>query len=144
MANSWILGVDKLSLVSVGFVSTCEKGLISPWKISIPFFCQALLSLITVLLLVKLWKRAFWPQLCIFPLLLPEGYVTHFFFLLRFFLLWTILNIFIELLQCCFYCMFWFSGHEACGIWPPRLETELAPAPMEGKVSITRSPGKSC
>ena len=39
--------------------------------------------------------------------------------------------------------MFWFFGHEACGILAPRPGIEPAPPALEGKVLTTGPPGKS-
>ena len=39
--------------------------------------------------------------------------------------------------------MFWFFGHEACGILAPRPGIEPAPSALEGEVLTTGSPGKS-
>ena len=43
-----------------------------------------------------------------------------------------------DLLQYIFFLMFWFFGHEACGILVPQPGIEL-----EGKVLTTALPGKS-
>ena len=39
--------------------------------------------------------------------------------------------------------MFWFFGHEACGILAPRTGIELAPPALEGEILTTGPPGKS-
>ena len=39
--------------------------------------------------------------------------------------------------------MFWFFGHEACGILAPRPEIKPAPPALEGEVLITGPLGKS-
>ena len=39
--------------------------------------------------------------------------------------------------------MFWFFGHEACGILAPGPGIELAPPALEGEVLTTGPPGKS-
>ena len=39
--------------------------------------------------------------------------------------------------------MFWFFGHEACGILAPRPEIEPTSPALEGAVLITGQPGKS-
>ena len=39
--------------------------------------------------------------------------------------------------------MFWFFGHEACGILAVQPGIGLAPPAMEGKVPTTGLPGKS-
>ena len=39
--------------------------------------------------------------------------------------------------------MFWFFGHEACGVLAPQLGIEPAPLALEGKVLTTEPPGKS-
>ena len=38
--------------------------------------------------------------------------------------------------------MFWFFGHEACGILAPRPGIEPAPPALEGEVLTTGLPGK--
>ena len=62
-------------------------------------------------------------------------YVFIFFFLLRFFLMWTILKIFIEFVTMLplFYVVFFF-GWEACGISAPRPGIKPAPLASEGEV----------
>ena len=45
--------------------------------------------------------------------------------------------------QYCFYFMFWFFGHEACGILAPRLGIEPTLPALEGEISTTGPPGKS-
>ena len=53
----------------------------------------------------------------------------------------------LNLLQYCFwlgfFCMFWFSGHEACGILAPRPGIDPAPPALEGDVLSTGPLGKS-
>ena len=49
--------------------------------------------------------------------------------------MWTIFKVFIEFVTILLCFMFWFFGHEACGI--------LAPCVLEGEVSTTGRPGKS-
>ena len=39
--------------------------------------------------------------------------------------------------------MFWFFGHEPCGILAPRSGIEPAPPALEGDVLTTEPPGKS-
>ena len=39
--------------------------------------------------------------------------------------------------------MFWFFGHEVCGILVPRPGIEPAPSASEGEVLTTEPPGKS-
>ena len=39
--------------------------------------------------------------------------------------------------------MFWFFGHEACGILAPQPGTELARPALEGEVLTIGPPGKS-
>ena len=52
--------------------------------------------------------------------------------------MWTILTIFIEFVtQYCFCCMFWFFGHEACGILAPQPGIEPAAPALEGEVFWT-------
>ena len=56
--------------------------------------------------------------------------------------MWTIFKVFIEFVYCfCF--MFWFFGHEACGILAPQSGIEPAPLTLEGEVLTTGQPGKS-
>ena len=51
---------------------------------------------------------------------------------LRFFLMWSILKVFIEIVAVLF--LFWFFGHEVCGI-------ERAPLALEGEILTTGSQG---
>ena len=60
-----------------------------------------------------------------------------------FFLMWTILKSLLNLLQYCFCFMFWFFGHEACGISAPQPGIEPTPPTLQGKVFTTGPPGKS-
>ena len=39
--------------------------------------------------------------------------------------------------------MFWFLGHEACGILAPQPGIKSAPLALEGEVLTTGPPGKS-
>ena len=59
-------------------------------------------------------------------------------------LIWTIFKVFTEFvtLSLLFY-VFWFFGHEACGILVPQPEIEPAPPALEGEVLTTGPPGKS-
>ena len=57
--------------------------------------------------------------------------------------MWTILQVFINLLQYCFCFIFRFVGYKACEILAPQLWIEPTPLALEGKVLTTRSPGKS-
>ena len=66
------------------------------------------------------------------------------YFWVSFFLIWTILKKFLmNLLQHCFCFMFWFFGHEACGILAPWLEIQPTHPALVGKVLTTGLPGKS-
>ena len=49
----------------------------------------------------------------------------------------------LTLLQYCFCFMFWFFGHETCGISAPWPEMEPTPPALEGGVLTTGQPGKS-
>ena len=49
----------------------------------------------------------------------------------------------LNLLQYCFWFLFWFFGCEACGILAPQLEMEPACPALEGKVLATEPLGKS-
>ena len=49
----------------------------------------------------------------------------------------------LNLLQYYFCFMFWFFGHEACGILAPWLGIEPTPPALEGEVLTTALPGKS-
>ena len=49
----------------------------------------------------------------------------------------------LNLLQYCFCFMFWFSGHEACGILAPSPGMEPATPSLEGEILTTGLPGKS-
>ena len=62
---------------------------------------------------------------------------------LKIFLMWTDLKSLLNLLQYCFCIMFWFFGHEACGILAPRPGIEPSPSALEGEVLTTGPPGKS-
>ena len=57
------------------------------------------------------------------------------FFFLRFFLMWTFLKCLLNLLQYCFYFMFWFFGHEACGILSPQTRDQTH-TPCIGRWSL--------
>ena len=56
--------------------------------------------------------------------------------------MWTIFKVFIEFVTILLV-LFWFFGHEACGIIAPRPGIEPAPSALEGEVLITGPPGKS-
>ena len=47
------------------------------------------------------------------------------------------------MLQCHFCFMFWFFGHEACGILVPQPGVKPTPPALEGEVLTTGPPGKS-
>ena len=49
----------------------------------------------------------------------------------------------LNLLQYCFCSMFWFFGHEACGILAPQPGIKPASPALEGEVLTTGPPGKS-
>ena len=49
----------------------------------------------------------------------------------------------LNLLQYCFCFMFWFFGHEACGMLAPQPGIKLAPPALEGEAVTTVLPGKS-
>ena len=66
-----------------------------------------------------------------------------FVYFLKIFWMWTIFEKpSMNLLQYCFRLMFWFFGHEACGIFAPQPQKELAPPSLEGQVPTTGSPEK--
>ena len=67
---------------------------------------------------------------------------TWFFSFSKFFyaLFWKSL---LNLLQYCFCCMFWFFGHEVCGILVPQPGIRPSPHALESKVFITEPPEKS-
>ena len=48
----------------------------------------------------------------------------------------------LNLLQHCFYFIFWFCGHEACEILAPQPEIQPIPPALEGEVLTTGLPGK--
>ena len=50
---------------------------------------------------------------------------------------------FLNLLQYCFCFMFWFFGHEACGILAPLPGIKPTTPALEGEVLTTGLPGKS-
>ena len=49
----------------------------------------------------------------------------------------------LNLLQYCFFFMFWCFGHRACGILAPQPGVELTPPTLEGEVLTTRPLRKS-
>ena len=53
------------------------------------------------------------------------------------------LSLYWNLLQYCFCFMFWFFGHEACGILSSRPGIKPATPALESKISTTGPPGKS-
>ena len=53
------------------------------------------------------------------------------------FLMRTIFKAVLNLLQYCFYFIFWFFGHEACAILAPWLWIKPSPPELEGKVLTT-------
>ena len=55
---------------------------------------------------------------------------------------WTIFKVF-NLLEYCFCFLFWFFGHEACGILAPQPGMGPVPPASEDKVLTTGPPGKS-
>ena len=52
-------------------------------------------------------------------------------------------NCLLNLLQYCFYIMFWFSGQEAYGILAPCPGIKPIPCTLEEKILATGPPGKS-
>ena len=64
-------------------------------------------------------------------------------FLSFLFWMWTIFLSLLNLLQYCFCFMFWFLGHEACGILASCPGIKPAPPALEGEVLTTEPPGKS-
>ena len=60
-----------------------------------------------------------------------------------FVLMWSIFKVFLNLLQYCFCFMFWFSGHEACGILAPKPGIKPILPVWKGKISCTGPLGKS-
>ena len=69
--------------------------------------------------------------------------MIHAFIFKIFFLCGPFLKSLLNLLQYCFCFMFWFFGHEACGILAPRPGIEPVPSALEGEVLTTGLPGKS-
>lgn len=66
----------------------------------------------------------------------------------KIYFMWTIFKVPIELaptLPSFFFFIYipLFLGHETCGILAPRLEIELSPIALEGKMPTTGPPGKS-
>ena len=57
--------------------------------------------------------------------------------------MWTIFEVFIDLLQYFFCFMFWFFGREACGILAPRPGIEPAPPALKVEVLTTGPTRKS-
>ena len=79
-------------------------------------------------------------------------YFLVFFFVFVFVLLWVIFKVFIDFVTILLLflssdflakIMFWFFGHEACGILAPQLGTEPTPPALEGEDSTTGPPGTS-
>ena len=64
-------------------------------------------------------------------------------FLFIFFDVDRFLKSLLNLLQYCFCLMFWFFGHEACGILAPWPGIEPTPPALEGEVLTTGPPGES-
>ena len=58
-------------------------------------------------------------------------------------LLWIILSSLLTLLQYWFCFMFWFFGHETCGISAPWPQMKPTPLALEGGILTTGPPGKS-
>ena len=56
--------------------------------------------------------------------------------------MWTIFKVF-EFVTVLLLFLFWFFGHEACGILAPQPGTDPAPPALEGEVPTTGPPGKS-
>ena len=81
------------------------------------------------------WKMT-WPECLSTCKPSPD---TFFFFWCGQYFLKSLLN----MLQYCFFSMFWFFGHEAHGILALRPGIEPAPPALEGEVLTTRLPGKS-
>ena len=57
--------------------------------------------------------------------------------------MWTIFQVFIEFVTILLRFMFWFFGHEACGILSPLPGIKPSPPALEGEVLTTGPPGKS-
>ena len=51
--------------------------------------------------------------------------------------MWTILKSLLNLLQYSFCFVFWFLGHEACGVLAPWPGIETSPPTLEGEVLAT-------
>ena len=70
--------------------------------------------------------------------------VLSFFFFLKIFLTLTIKKVFIEFVTVLLLLyVFFFLGHEECGILAPCSGIEPTPSELEGEVLITGPPGKS-
>ena len=65
------------------------------------------------------------------------------FLLKKFFFIWTIFKVLIELVTMLFLRYVWLLGHEACGILAHRPGIEPAPSALEGRVLPTGPPGRS-
>ena len=92
------------------------------------------LSFLPILLMKKFWPiEARYLPTC--------GFCCFFFF--KFFWCGPFSKSLLNLLQYCFYFMFWFFGQEACGILAPRPRIEPTPPALEGEVLTTGPPGKS-
>ena len=59
--------------------------------------------------------------------------------------MWTIFKVFIEFVTILllFYVLFFFFGHEVCGILAPQPGIEPSPTALEDEVLTTGQPGKS-
>ena len=58
--------------------------------------------------------------------------------------MWTVFEVFLfNLFQFCFYFLFWFFGHEACGILVSWAGIEPAPPTLKGEFLTAGPPVKS-
>ena len=72
-----------------------------------------------------------------------SGYYTlqcHKFYLYIYNVYVYIKTFFLNLFQYCSWFIFWFFGHQACGILAPRSGIELTPSALEGELDSQRSP----
>ena len=91
---------------------------------------------------LHIYPLVYWHKNCIYLVAHCAFFVKVFFFFWCGPFLKSLLNM-LQYCFCCFLALFWFSGHEACGIlasWP---ETEPEPPALEGEVSTTALPGRA-
>ena len=84
-------------------------------------------------------KRSF-PNTIMVKIVILFIFLRFFFF----FWMWTVFEVFLlNLFQFCFYFLFWFFGHEACGILVSWAGMEPAAPALKGEFLTTGPPVKS-